>query len=461
MFGAFIVLCGLTHLVEVLMTVHPMYRFSGLVKLATAAVSATTFFALLPLLPAALALRSPRELDELNRRLELEVSERRKAQEGMARLNVELRQKEDFARSVMESASDAIVSADEDGTIVSWNKGAQAIFGYTVEEAVGRPLTLLMPERHRDAHRKGLERLKAGGESRLLGRTVEIEGLRKDGAEFPIELRVDAWSSGGRRFFTGIVRDITERRRREEEILKLNKELEAFSYSVSHDLRTPLRAIDGYSRMLQEDCGPALDDTAKRYIDVIRSGTQRMGRLIDDLLTFSRTGRKPLDIFSIDVAAVVHSAFEEVEAAHPGREIELRVGELPRCFGDPALIRQVFVNLLSNAVKYTRGRRPGIIEVSGRLEGGEAVYAVKDNGVGFDMKYADKLFGVFQRLHSAREFEGTGVGLALVQRIVQRHGGRVWAEGEVDQGATFYIALPGREVRHAGSSGSGSPAGRG
>ncbi len=222
-----------------------------------------------------------------------------------------------------------------------------------------------------------------------------------------------------------------------------NKELESFSYSVSHDLRAPLRAMDGFSRALLEDYGKDLPEDGLRYIRIIRSSAQRMGCLIDDLLSFSRLSRAKLNRRAVDTAALVKDALNELSGQQEGRRIDLRIGGLPVCEGDPALLKQVWINLLSNALKYTRKRDPAEIEVGCRSEGQINIYFVRDNGTGFDMRYAHKLFGVFQRLHRAEDYEGTGVGLAIVQRIVHRHEGKVWAKAAVDQGATFYFTLGG------------------
>lgn len=223
----------------------------------------------------------------------------------------------------------------------------------------------------------------------------------------------------------------------------VNKELEAFSYSVSHDLRAPLRAISGFSQAVIEDCAPKLDDEGRRYLGLIQENAHRMGRLIDDLLTFSRLGRQQMTNSKIDIETLAKSVFEELFAQEHGRKIKFTVHPSPPIYGDNSMIRQVLVNLLSNAIKFTRTREEAIIEFGYLPKLDEGAYYIKDNGVGFDMQYVGKLFGVFQRLHSAAEFEGTGVGLALVYRIVTRHGGRVWAEGAIDQGATFYFTLPG------------------
>jgi signal transduction histidine kinase len=234
---------------------------------------------------------------------------------------------------------------------------------------------------------------------------------------------------------------------RTAELHAANQELEAFSYSVSHDLRAPLRAITGFSRILLEDYAPQLPNEAQHYLKIVDNGGQQMGQLIDDLLTFSRLGRMELRKQLVATADLVRQVLADLQAEQSGQQVEITLGDLLPCRAEPSLLKQVFVNLLSNALKYSRKREVAHIEVGCREHDGEQVYFVKDNGVGFDMQYAKKLFGVFQRLHRAEEYEGTGVGLAIVQRIVHRHGGRVWAEAALDQGATFYFTLQGGPPR--------------
>jgi light-regulated signal transduction histidine kinase (bacteriophytochrome) len=253
-----------------------------------------------------------------------------------------------------------------------------------------------------------------------------------------------------------LIRDITERRVAEQEIKKLNddlrrrtlaleaanKELEAFSYSVSHDLRTPLIAAGGFSRLLLEKYGPSLDEKGQEFLNKIYSNCKQMLQLIDDLFAFSRLGHQEIKALGIDMGQMARAVFEELKLLDPGRSLLLKVQSLPSARGDPAMIRQVFTNLLSNAMKFTRPMENGVIEVGGTVQESQNIYYIKDNGIGFDMKQATRLFSVFERLHGTDEFEGTGIGLAIVQRIIHRHGGWVWAEGKVNGGATFYFTLP-------------------
>jgi PAS domain S-box-containing protein len=280
----------------------------------------------------------------------------------------------------------------------------------------------------------------SGGEPRIL-HTQKVPILDRDGTP---------------RFLLGISEDITARKRAEQELAALNhslsrrtaeleaanRELEAFSYSVSHDLRAPLRHIDGFADLLVRHAGPTLDEKGRRHLDAISRSAKSMGELIDDLLEFSRMSRTEIRQTPVDIDALVSEARRGLDAEVAGRSITWKIAPLPVVQGDRAMLRLVFNNLLANAIKYSRPRQEAVIEVGSWETGDEVVVFVRDNGVGFDMKYAHKLFGVFQRLHGDDEFEGTGIGLANVRRVIQRHGGRTWAEGEVDSGATIHVALP-------------------
>jgi len=247
------------------------------------------------------------------------------------------------------------------------------------------------------------------------------------------------------RILDGLEKRVAERT---TELEAANRELEAFAFSVSHDLRAPLRAIDAFSRMLEEDHRAHLDDEARRKLDLIRRNAQQMGRLIEGLLRLSRLGHRAIQpLTEVDMRELVETVIAGIRAANPALAIDLRLGDLPPAVGNVELLRQVWINLLDNAVKYSRRRAVAIVEVSGQRDAGEVRYTVTDHGTGFDPAHAGKLFGVFERLHSESEFEGTGIGLALVHRIVSRHGGHVWAEGRPERGATFGFGLPQRGSR--------------
>lgn len=496
-----------------------------------------------------------------------------------------LRASEEHFRSVTQTAYDAIVSADGAGNIISWNRGAEALFGYPQPEALGKPITILMPERYTEAHQRGFERFRATGESRLAGKVVELHGRRNDGTEFPIALslshwktdagsfhtsiirditapklaedtlrkseerfrllvdgvkdyaiymldpqgQVTSWNTGaerikgytsdqiigqhfsvfflaeereqgkpgqelqvarregkyegqgwrvrrdGSRFWADVVvsaihdasgelrgyakitRDITERQRAEESIATLNKalearnsalelvnrELEAFSYSVSHDLRAPLRGIDGFSQALLEDYSDRLDNEGKSLLQRVRAASQRMAQLIDDMLQLSRITRAEMRHESVDLSAMAHEIAAELAKTEPRRQVEIHVADNLKTRGDPRLLGIALSNLVGNAWKFTARNANAEIHVGvNTAANNRPAFFIRDNGAGFDMTYADKLFKTFQRLHTESEFPGTGIGLATVQRIIHRHGGRIWAESESGKGATFYFELP-------------------
>lgn len=360
---------------------------------------------------------------------------------------------------ILLSAGDGIFGLDTTGRHTFVNPAAARMIGYEVEELIGKSSHDVCHHTKADGSPYPEEEcpIYAAYKDGAVHHVTEELFWRRDGSNFCVEYTSTPIVEEGS--LVGAVvtfKDITDRKRIEEEINNLNddlkrnvmqletanKELEAFTYSVSHDLRAPLRAIDGFSRVVLADYGEQLDEEGRRFLNIIRTNTQIMSQLIDDLLALSRFGRQKIAVSDIDMEALVKAVFEELKPGVSERKIDFIVKPLPRAMGDRVLLRQVWANLLSNALKFTTPREAAVIEVEGRREKDEHVYSVRDNGVGFDMRYADKLFGVFQRLHGMDEFEGTGVGLAIVQRIIYRHGGRVWGEGKVDEGATFYFALP-------------------
>ena len=367
-----------------------------------------------------------------------------------------LRQQSDEIKDLYNHAPCGYHSIDADGRIVAINDTELAWLGYSRDEVIGRlAITDVLTPASAPKVEEALARLKADGEVRDL----EVEVRRKDGSTFPGLINAGAIRDADGRFVAtrAALFDLTERKRIESRLEELNtslharsleleganRELEAFSYSVSHDLRAPLRHIAYFAGTLQKQLPAELDPKLQRCLTAIATSAASMGQLIDDLLSFARIARAELRRTRVRLDEIVAETRQSLQTETSGRTIAWNVAALPEVVGDPALLRQVFLNLLSNAVKYTRRRSDAQIEIAAESAApGEVVVRIRDNGAGFDMKYADKLFGVFQRLHGSEEFEGTGVGLANVRRIVERHGGRIWAEAEVDRGATFRVSLP-------------------
>ena len=394
------------------------------------------------------------ELRKTNEQLQQEVAERRRAEEI-------LRER----ASLLDLTHDTVFVRDMNDVITYWNRGAEELYGWTSQEALGQ----ITHELTRTIFPEPLNEINT-----TVLRTGRWEGelihTTRDGSRVVVASRWSLqWDERGNP--TAILEtnnNITERKQAEEAVRRsrdeleikvkertaelgkmnvdlqsVNKELEAFAYSVSHDLRAPVRHIAGFTELLQKHAEPVLDDKSWHHISMILDSAKRMGTLVDDLLAFSRIGRAETQKTTVHLEQLIKGVIGEVAPDAQGRNIAWRIGTLPICYGDPSMLRLVFANLVTNAVKFTRTREQAEIEIDSlNHTPDEVVVFVKDNGVGFDMKYKDKLFGVFQRLHSQEAFEGTGIGLATVQRIVQAHGGRVWAEASVNNGATFYVVLP-------------------
>jgi len=361
--------------------------------------------------------------------------------------------------AIVESSDDAIIGKDSNGTITSWNKGAEEIFGYNASEMLGASIMRLIPDDRQDEEKQILGKVKCG-------ESVEhFETLRqtKDGRLINISVTVSPIkdAAGKGIGMSSVSRDISERKAAAEKIRQLNVELEqrvvertaelqasneelqAFTYSVSHDLRAPLRQIMGFVEILEQEAGSSLTQTSLGHLKTIFKAAHRMGDLINDLLAFSRVGHSELQKTDINLEELTGETLGDFQAQTKERNIVWKIHPLPPVQADRALLRMVLVNLLSNAVKFTGTRADAKIEIGcAPNANGETVIFIRDNGVGFNPKQAEKVFGVFQRLHSQAEFEGTGIGLAHVRRIIDRHGGRAWAEGVVDGGATFYFSIP-------------------
>jgi PAS domain S-box-containing protein len=360
-------------------------------------------------------------------------------------------------RLLVDSRGDfAVFMLDPDGIVTSWNTGAEKIEGYSRDEIVGKHFSIFYTAKERDRGKPDQQLILAARDGRF-----EEEGMRvrRDGSGFWANVVISALrdSSDTLVGFAKATRDLTERRKLQERaraatqaLETVNAELESFTYSVSHDLRAPIRQIEGFAKILEEHLGKNLDPQVKHYLGRIQDGSRQMGRLVDDLLHLAQLGRQQAAPKPTSLDAIIEEVLANLRGEIIERGVKCRVGALSMVVCDAGLMKVVFTNLLSNAVKYTSNIEKPVIEIGQIVRDGRRVIYVRDNGVGFDMKYADKLFGVFQRLHRAEDFEGTGVGLAIVSRIIHRHKGTIWAEAAPDEGATFFFTLGTEPLAAAG-----------
>ncbi len=378
-----------------------------------------------------------------------DITDRKKAEQR-------LRESEVRFRSVTQTAADAIVSVNTGGEIVSWNVGAERIFGFPEAEVLGRNVCMIMPEKYRERHAEGMRRASCGGEMKILGVPSLFEGVRRDGEIFPVELTLSRWEMDGGAFFTAILRDITERKLAEQELAertaeleRSNGELQQFAYVASHDLQEPLRTVTSFLQLLQRRYGAALDDNAKEYIGFAVDGAARMHRLITDLLVYSRVTTHGRSFEPVSMEAVLGSVLTSLGAAIQEAGAEISHDTLPEVEADEIQMASLLQNLIGNAIKY---RAPGTIprvHVGISRDGDTWKFSVQDNGIGIEPKYFERVFVIFQRLHARSEYQGTGIGLAVAKKIVERHGGRIWVDSSPGQGCTFHFTLPAHHGRKA------------
>lgn len=383
------------------------------------------------------------------------------------------RQRERYSTEVLEHSLDAYIAVNEQDRIVEWNRQAEVVFGWTREQAIGQRLAdTIVPSRFRDAHVAAIDSFSTRTHT-LLGRRVTMPAMRFDGQEITVELSILPTTRGEQPLFVASLRDITELRRQEAEIVALNttleqrvaqrteeladanrelhsvnEQLEAFTHNVSHDLRAPLRAVGAFTQIAIEESGEHLGESARRHLSSAVRQVQKMQRLVDDLLKLAFVGRQAVQKRSVNLCLLVRGVIEDMQFENPP-PIEIDPEQLGNVFADAALLEHALRNLLSNAAKFSEGVSAPCIRIGSALQDGERVYFVQDNGVGFDSQYAGQLFRVFHRLHGAQEFEGTGVGLSIVKSVIEKHGGRVWAESTPGEGATFYFTLPSEEQQTA------------
>jgi PAS domain S-box-containing protein len=500
LFGIFIFACGTTHVMNIWTLWQPLYVLEGGIKLLTASASIATAIILVPLIPKALALPSPSQLTatnqtllqqihererveallqrsnaELERRvqertadlattiaaLQNEIAERLRAEDEVRQLNAELEQRisertaqlqmsETRFRGLLESAPDAMVITSSDGRIVLVNRQAEEMFGYQRHELLDHAVEMLMPERLRDAHLKHRAAYTQDLQTRSMGRGLELYGRRKDGSEFPVEISLSPLVTDEGVVVSSAIRDVTERKQTEDalkqscgDLARSNAELEQFAYVASHDLQEPLRAVSGCVQLLQQHYQSQLDARAEELMAHAVDGTSRMQTLIHDLLAYARVTTRGRELEPTDCEAILKEALNNLATAIQESGAVVTHGALPTVAADPTQLLQVFQNLLSNAIKY-RGVRPPEVHIDVEHRAREWQFAVRDNGIGIEPQYFERIFGIFQRLHTRKEYPGTGIGLALCRKIIERHGGRIWVASQPGEGSTFFFTISDR-----------------
>lgn len=498
LFGAFIFACGTTHLMNIWTLWQPLYVLEGGIKLLTAGASIATAIILVPLIPKALALPSPSQLAAANQTLlqqirerehveallhqsnaeleqrvqerttdlanviatlQEEIAERLRAEDEVHQLNAELEQRiiertaqfqrsETLFRGLLESAPDAMVITSGDGRIVLVNRQIEEMFGYQRHELLDHPIEMLMPERFHDAHLQHRTHYAQDPQTRNMGGGLELYGLRKDGSEFSVEISLSPLVSDEGMLVSSAIRDVTERKQTEDalkrsaaDLAHSNAELEQFAYVASHDLQEPLRAVSGCMQLLQQRYQGQLDARADELITHAVDGSSRMQTLIRDLLAYARVSTRGRDLEPIDSETILKEALSNLATVIQESGGVVTHGALPTVTADPTQLLQVFQNLIGNAIKY-RGERPPEVHIDVEHRAGEWQFTMRDNGIGIDPQYFERIFGIFQRLHTRREYPGTGIGLALCKKIIERHGGRVWVASKPEEGSTFCFTIP-------------------
>jgi PAS domain S-box-containing protein len=452
-FAVFIMACGATHVFGVWTLWYPDYAAEGAVKALTAVASITTAAGVWPLLPKALALPSAEQLRHANEALVSKIAQRDAAltaleAEKQRRIEAETALAEEKFRLAVDAFPNGMVMVDSGGRIVMVNAETLRLFGYERSELIGRSIEMLVPPRFRAGHPQFRDDFTAHPGTRAMGVGRDLSGLRKDGTEFPVEVGLNPLKTNDGVMVLSVIVDISERKQAEQalarqadELRRSNAELEQFAYVAAHDLQEPLRMVASYTELLAERYRGRLDEKADKYIHYAVDGARRMQHLISDVLAYSRVGTqaKPLQPTSSDMVA--SEVIEGMRGRIEESRAEVSCGTLPLVSADETQLRQLFQNLIGNALKF-RSQCPPRVRLDAVRRDGRWVFSVTDNGIGIDQQYGDRVFQMFQRLHERGRYDGSGIGLAIAKKIVERHGGRIWFASQPDQGTTFYFTMP-------------------
>lgn len=461
MFGAFIVACGTTHLMSVWDLWHSTYRLEGLIKAITAVLSIGTAVACVRLLPTAAKIPTVAETERANLALQSEIDARKDTERKLqALLETRLAAGEAKLSMFVEAVAEGILLVSEEGTIHLANQRMEEMFGYSREEMLGQQLGMLIPERYRARHAAHREGYFAAPSVRAMGAGRDLTGRRKDGSEFPVEIGLSFVETDEGKLALGLVSDITERKRVESEFARINSELVRsntelgqFAYVASHDLQEPLRMVTGYLQLLERRYKGQIDGEGTEFIRYAVEGALRMKRLIEDLLALSRAGTQKASFRPVEARALFDAACANLSVAISESKAEVTCDPLPRITADTGLLTQVFQNLIGNAIKFQKKDSHPRIHASAQMTKEGWVFSIRDNGIGIEKRHIGRIFGIFERLHSADQYEGSGVGLAITQRILERHGGRIWVESKMGEGSTFFFLIPAepavQSVNHA------------
>ncbi len=436
LFAAFIFFCGISRGIAVWTDSHPASLLEATGKMLTAALSVVTILALIRKAPKILKMA-----------LVSDITQRKQIEDELKQANAEVQARETMLRTYLESAPQGVLVSDSEGRIVLVNRRTEQMFGYDRSELLGKEIELLVPARLRPGHRSMRADYCAAPVIRPMESRRELVALSKQGMEFPVEIGLSYIPGENGILCLSLVSDISDRKlaadqlaRVNAELRRSNAELEQFAYIASHDLQEPLRMVTSYLDLLRRRYSDQLDGNAQEFIRYAVEGSVRMKELIRDVLSFSRAGTRALATRAVDAREILNTALDNLQAAIAERGAVVTAGELPCVLADPGLLVQIFQNLIGNAIKFTPEGTPRV-HVAAELQKGEWVFSVKDNGIGIDSAYRERIFRIFERLHPADQYPGTGVGLAVCKKIVERHGGRIWLESEPGRGSVFYFTI--------------------